>query len=62
MSGIHIKQERTKAGYTVRSLAEKIGVNPNTIACIETDKKTPRADTLRKIANACHCKMDDLWP
>lgn len=62
MNQNQVKEARVKAGYTVRGLAEKIGVNPNTITSIELGRKIPRADTLRKIAEACSCTMDELWP
>ena len=57
-----IKQARHAAGLTVRGLAEKIGVAPSTITAIEAGRKIPRADTLRKIADACNVTLDQLWP
>lgn len=57
-----IKAARTSAGFTVRELAEKIGVSPTTITMIESGRRVPRADTLRKIADLCQVSMDDLWP
>ena len=58
----NIKAARANAGLTVRELAEKIGVSPTTITMIESGRRVPRADTLRKIADLCYVSMDDLWP
>ena len=57
-----IKQARQAAGLTVRGLAAKVGVSPTTITEVEAGRKTPRADTLRRIADACGTTMDQLWP
>lgn len=57
-----IKQARQAAGLTVRGLAAKVGVSPTTITEVEAGRKTPRADTLRRIADACGVSMDQLWP
>lgn len=56
-----IKQARMDAGFSIRGLAAEIGVSPSTVADIEAGRKIPRADTLRKIADACHVTMDQIW-
>lgn len=62
MGNSQIKQARIRAGLTVRGIAEAVGVAPSTITAIEGGKKVPRADTLRKIADAVGATMDELWP
>lgn len=57
-----IKQARIRAGFTIRGIAEAVGVAPSTITAIEGGKKVPRADTLRKIADVTGVSMDKLWP
>lgn len=57
-----IKRARKKAGFTIRSLAEKIEISPTTIQNIENGKVDPKMSTLQKIADACGVSMNDLWP
>lgn len=57
-----IKQARIRAGFTIRGIAEAVGVASSTITAIEGGKKVPRADTLRKIADVTGVSMDKLWP
>lgn len=61
-TGQHIKEARESAGLSIRELAAKAGVAVNTISLIEGGKSVPRADILRKIANALGRSMDELWP
>lgn len=61
-TGQQIKEARESAGLTIRELAAKAGVAVNTISLIEGGKSVPRADILRKIANALGRSMDELWP
>lgn len=60
MPGMRIRRAREKAGYTIRSLAEKIDVSPTTIQNIENDKVEPKISTLTKIAEACSVNVTDL--
>lgn len=60
MPGMRIRRVREAAGYTIRSLAEKIEVSPTTIQNIENDKVEPKMSTLTKIAEACGVKVSDL--
>ena len=61
-TGQQIKEARESAGLTIRELAAKAGVAVNTVSLIEGGKSVPRADILRKIANALGRSMDELWP
>ena len=60
MPGMRIRRARENAGYTIRSLAEKIEVSPTTIQNIENDKVEPKMSTLTKIAEACGVNVANL--
>ena len=44
-----IRKYRTRAKYNQRDLAERMGVNQNSICNWETDKRQPDAQTLRRL-------------
>lgn len=44
-----IRKYRARAKYNQRDLAERMGVNQNTICNWETDKRQPDAQTLRRL-------------
>ena len=44
-----IRKYRVRAKYNQRDLAERMGVNQNTICNWETDKRQPDAQTLRRL-------------
>lgn len=62
MGKSEIKAARKRAGYSVRVFSELAGCSPSTLQDIESGRKIPRADTLRRIADALGCTMDSLWP
>ncbi len=49
--GLKVKQLRSKRGLTQEKLAEYIGLQPQTIAKIETGKRFISADVLSKLSN-----------
>ena len=49
--GLKVKQLRTKRGLTQEKLAEYIGLQPQTIAKIETGKRFISSDALSKLCN-----------
>jgi transcriptional regulator with XRE-family HTH domain len=56
-----IRSARSRAGLTRAQLAEKAGIPRLTIWRIETGMTPdPRSDTLRRIATALGCTVDDL--
>jgi transcriptional regulator with XRE-family HTH domain len=56
-----IKKKRTDLGLTVRSLAEKSGVNNGYISLIENGKtKKPSPDILRKLSNSLELDYSSL--
>lgn len=56
-----VTEARKAAGYTMQGLADAIGVSVMTISNIEKGYKTPRSDTLKKIADTCGVTMDEIW-
>src|SRR5262245_39593726 len=48
--GLEILRLRTRAGITLRSFAEKIGVSAPYVSDIEHDRRRPSDDVLRRIA------------
>lgn len=53
---------RKAAGLSIRKLAEVTGLSVSTIQSIENGTKMPRADTLKKIADACGVSVLEIWP
>ena len=62
MEKSEIKATRERAGYSIRTFSKLAGCSPSTLQDIENGRKIPRADTLRRIADALGCTMDSLWP
>ena len=55
-----MQKKRKSAGLTQEQVAEKMGVKRATYAQYESDKRTPKTLTLKKIADALGCPIDDL--
>ena len=55
-----LKAMRVLKGYTLQSLAEKVGINYNTINQYELGIHAPRADNLRLIADALECDISEI--
>ena len=51
-TGQRIKAARKSAGMTQEELGQKLGVSGSAIAQYETDKRKPKMETLRRIADA----------
>lgn len=60
--GEKIKEYRKLKGLTQKDLAEKIGMGDTTIANYEKGFRTPKKNTLFKLANAFDISIDDLFP
>jgi len=57
----NLKQLRKKKGWTQEKLAQESGISFHTLIKIERgDIKSPRLDTLIKIAKALNLSIDDL--
>ena len=50
--GHRLRKLRAEGGLSIRSLAEKSGLNVNTLSMIENDKTSPSVSTLQKVAAA----------
>ena len=55
-----LAQERQARGMTQEQLAEASGVHRVTIARIETGEVSPKAETLKRLADALGVLVDDL--
>lgn len=60
--GLKIKEFRDKRGLTQKELADLIEMGNTTIANYEKGFRTPKKNTLFKIANALNVTIDDLFP
>lgn len=60
-TGQRIKAARTKVGLTQKELGAKLGVSESFIAQYETDKRKPKKETLKKIAEALDVYYLDLY-
>lgn len=58
--GEKIKTARKKAGLTQKELGEKLGVSAAMIAQYETGKRTPKIETIQKIAGAVGVSADEI--
>lgn len=57
---INLKLMRVKRGLTLVQLAEKAGLNYNTISQYENGKHAPRIENLWAIAEALECEVKDI--
>ena len=60
--GLKIKELRDQRGLTQKELADLIEMGNTTIANYEKGFRTPKKNTLFKIANALNVTIDDLFP
>ena len=58
--GARIKAERERAGYTQEDLAAELDMSPTHISVLERGLKTPKLETLVRIANTLHVSTDML--
>ncbi len=57
----NLKEIREKRGLSQAELSRLSGVNASTIGMLEAGaREYPRLDTAQKLANALHCRLDDL--
>ena len=53
-----LTEERIRSGISQRQLAEKTGLKQSAIARMESLQRTPRLDTLIRVANALDIKLE----
>jgi len=58
--GARIKAAREKAGMTQEDLADALEMSPTHISVIERGVKSPKLETLVRIANILHVSSDAL--
>ena len=58
--GQRIKQARKAAGITQEQLADRLGISFQSVSQWERDKRSPKKETIDKIANAIGCNALDL--
>ena len=61
MSKFRIKAIVASRGLTIKGLAEKIGVTPQSISVIVNEKTSPNISTLEKIAEALDVPVASLF-
>lgn len=59
--GKNLAKVRKKCGITQEKLSELTGLSTTFIGLIETGKRKPRLETLRKIASALKVNIKDLF-
>lgn len=57
---MNIKKMREKRNLTQKQLAELLGVKQSNISRWEAGTYQPNATTLKKMADALNCRIDDL--
>lgn len=57
---VNLKVMRVKNGLTLEALAERAGLNYNTISQYENGIHSPRHDNLKKIAAVLGCDVKDI--
>ena len=61
-TGQRIKAARKKAGMTQADLAKKLGISYVNISQLETDQRSPKLETLQRIAAALGTSISNLLP
>lgn len=56
----YLKELRIKKGMTRPELADKLNVTANFIWYLETDRRKPSIDTLRKYSDEFQITMDEI--
>lgn len=60
--GEKLKAARKAAGLTQGELAERVGCAQKDISRWENEVREPTATSLRRLADALHCLIDDIVP
>ena len=58
--GLKIKIERVKLGVSQEKLAEKAGLNRNSIGAIERGESSPTLDTINSLAKAFGLSLQEI--
>ena len=57
---MNLKEIRLARGMTQEQLADKVGIERTSITNYELGTREPSLDTLRKLAEALDCTLDEL--
>lgn len=57
---VNIASIRIHKGFSQNELARLVGLTGSAISQYESGKRKPNIDTLKKIAQALNCTVDDL--
>ena len=57
---LKLTMKRKERRMTIGELAERVGVNYNTISQYENGIHKPRLDNIQKIAEALNCEIKDI--
>jgi XRE family transcriptional regulator, regulator of sulfur utilization len=60
LDGDTLRRVRLSQGLTMQKLGKKAGVNPITIGRLERGYRTPRLETVHKLARALGVELGDL--
>ena len=58
--GAELKRRRERAKLTQAGLAEKIGVDPNSLARMERGERGVSLSTAQALASVLRCRIEDL--
>lgn len=59
--GRNIARQRNAVGLTQAELADKVGVQPETVSRVETGSRTASLDLLENVARALEVELHDLF-
>lgn len=55
-----LKEERLRQKLSLNSMAERAGLNRQTISFIEQEERTPTVDTLLRLSDVLEIPLEDL--
>lgn len=59
--GRRLHELRAEKGFSIRALAQRSGLNVNTLSLIENDKTSPSVSTLQKVAEALQVPISTFF-
>jgi transcriptional regulator with XRE-family HTH domain len=59
--GLELRRMREEKGFTVEELAEKSGISATIIRVVEHETRSPRGDTIARLAKPLGLTFDEVW-
>jgi transcriptional regulator with XRE-family HTH domain len=59
--GLELRRIREERGFTVEELAGKSGISATTIRVVERGGRSPRGDTVARLAKPLGLTFDEVW-